>query len=128
MFRFLFIRVLCCVAVILLVSIFWRGPDLYFMAGVMAGSLLSVYKAALYGIIPVLLAQNARGKQIRALLFGIFSQIITIVLLLAAVKINVRLFFGVSTGLIAMVIVVCVNAFTEKWGVTHNQWGEKHNK
>jgi hypothetical protein len=100
------------------------GADARLPAGIMFGAVFSVCKTAAYGWIPVRLAQGETLRRFRALMLGVGTQLITAVVLVAAVRIDTRLFFSVAAGMAVTTAVIMVNAVSEKLGWTRNRWGE----
>lgn len=89
--------------------------------GIALGGFLSVYKSRLTGL-ALLEVANAGGMK-RAVLPGLM-QLATCGLLVLCALFNLKLFAGFAAGLLLLPLFICVNAATEKLGLTHNQWGE----
>lgn len=104
------LRIVLCAVVFAVISLIVIGFDSFLMIGLLTGSLISIGKNTLYGMVPLWLAQQEHKISFRALSLGLLSQMITIALLLAAVIINERLFYGAAAGLITSPVSACVAA------------------
>lgn len=124
MTSFLFKRVMIFCAVLAAVSFLSAGGRPLLPLGIMAGGLISVYKIRLYESILTALAQD-KPSFVKSLVIFMFIMFLSFAVLLAAVKLDVRLFFGVAAGLASTAAVICANALTETVGLTHNNWQGK---
>lgn len=93
--------------------------------GIMTGGLLSVYKMRLYKTVLTALTMTGKPSYIKSFVLFIFLISLSFIVLLAAIKLDIWLFGGIAAGLVSVMVVICVNAFTEKVGLTHNNWGGK---
>lgn len=110
-------------AVALCLFLLWpaAGPLLPF--GVLLGAFVAVYKIRLSSIF-LLAAAASEGAGAKGTLVQLLSQMMAFALLLLAALLDTHLFFGVAAGLLLVPAVICINAVTEKLGLTHNRWGE----
>ena len=92
-------------------------------AGILIGSLLSVYKIRLNSRLLAGAVQSGSPTR-KGLVVQFLSQFMVFGVLLATVLVNLRLFAGVAIGILLVPLYICINAITERLGITHNAWGE----
>ena len=122
MLKFLFARALALSVILAAMSFLLSGNRLYVPAGILAGSLASVYRLRMYSKSLTYFTRNKQNVFIKSLLLNLFSQTLSLIILVAAVAVNGYLFIGVAAGLVTTVPVICLNGLTEKIGLTHNNW------
>lgn len=122
--KFLFKRVFLFSVILAVVAffIFERSPLI--PTGIIIGGLISVYKIRLYTVFLSYFIQNKNRTFSKSLFLNLFSQVLSLTVLVVAVKYNTSFFFSIAAGLLITAAVICVNGVTEKLGITHNKWGE----
>ena len=121
MIDFLAKRVTLLAVISALIVFIVRGWDFFIAAGIIFGSSFTIFKITLN--CKNLLSMCALGKR-RSPLFFIASQTACFAFLLISILIDIRLFAGMTAGLLLMPAVICLNGITEKTGLTRNGWGE----
>ncbi|GHU80149.1 hypothetical protein FACS1894191_4680 [Clostridia bacterium] len=122
--RFLSVRtvipaVCLCVAAVLI----GNGAALS-VPGIILGDSLALYRIRRYGLYLGGLAAEGSSRA-KPVLRQLFSQLLPFAALAAAMVTDVWLFAGVAAGILLVPLVICINAVTEKIGLTHNRWGDK---
>lgn len=125
MVRFFFIRVMIFCVVMAAIAFVTMGGRPLLSIGIVTGGFLSVYKLRLYKNILTALTMSGKPSYVKSFIIFIFLISLSFIVLLAAIKFDIWLFGGIAAGLVSIMAVICVNAFTEKMGLTHNNWGEK---
>lgn len=101
----------------------FSGLGIKAFAGLLLGTFIALYKIRIFGIFLNGVWSSGRAGA-KSAVFQAFSQIAVFGLLLASVLLDVSFFAGVTAGLLTIPLVICINAFTEKIGITHNRWGD----
>ncbi len=111
------------VAVVLAVfaGIYWR--DALLSLGIGVGAFVGVYKIRLFSI---LFTAAVAGKRPR--LLGLLAQMgvqtMAFMLLIVTALLDTSLFYGTAVGVLIIPMVICINAVSEKCGLSNNKWGE----
>ena len=105
--------VLCAAAVLLGVFLPWAP------VGVCLGAFLGVYRLR---VSANALAQAASGAG-TAVFAHVALMLASLAALAVSALVDLRLFAGIAVGLLLVPLVICVNALTERAGLTHNAWG-----
>ncbi len=87
--------------------------------GIWLGAFLGVYRMRTSSRV---LAEHASGVG-RAVFAQVALLAVSLGALVLSALVNVRLFAGISVGLLLAPLFICVNALTESIGLTHNAWG-----
>lgn len=124
--RFLAKRSVVAVAILSVVCFMFGGLGVKAFAGLLLGTFIALYKIRLFGIF-LNGVWNSGKAGAKSAVFQTFSQLSVFGLLLASVLLDISFFAGVTAGLLTVPLVICVNAFTEKVGITHNRWGDNGN-
>jgi hypothetical protein len=120
--RFFVFRSAIVVAVLSSIAIFTDLGKLG-VCGILLGGILALYRLNLQKRILAHLMESNSGK--KAILFQILSLSFVLGLLIVTCLLDLRLFIGVTAGLLIIPLLICINAVTEWFGITHNQWGQK---
>lgn len=90
------------------------------LAGLSVGCVLSVarFKSLSLGFSVVLHKLNTR----KSMYVFILNQVITVIILAVAIKISLLFFAGMVVGVLAVPLIIVVNAITEKIGITRNNF------
>jgi len=126
--KFLFVRVLALSVILAGISFFVFGFRPAVPAGALTGAFISVYKLRIYHNFLNYFTQNGKNTFIKSLLLNLFLQILTLGILVVALMLDVYFFFALAGGLLLPTAVICFNAFTEKIGLTHNEWRNSKEK
>ena len=90
--------------------------------GIVLGGFLGVYKTRLNSLLVTNAASGGAPAKTAAL--QLLAQMMVLALLVATALTSLHLFAGAAIGLSLLPIFICINAATEKFGLTHNAWGE----
>lgn len=98
--------------------------DAGFGAGLLLGAFLGVYKLR---VSRQLLAASvaASSPRARTLVLQMLSQLLVFALLLLTILVDFALFGGFALGVLLLPLVICINAVSERLGLSKNQWGEQ---
>lgn len=124
--RFLVKRAAVAAAVLSAACFMYGVLSVKAFAGLLLGTFFALYKVRLFGIF-LDGVWNSGKAGAKSAVFQAFSQVAVFGLLLASILLDIRFFAGVTAGLLTVPLVICVNGFTEKIGITHNRWGENTN-
>ena len=95
------------------------GLSLWTPVGIWLGAFLGVYRMRV--------SSHALAGQADGVGRAVFVQVALLVVSLSALALSaladIRLFAGVAVGLLLAPLFICVNALTERIGLTHNAWG-----
>lgn len=89
--------------------------------GILVGGFLALYKVRLNSI--VISATVTSGSTAKNSALQVLAQILVLGLLVVTIVLDMRLFIGLTAGLLLLPLFICVNAFTERLGLTHNTFG-----
>lgn len=120
---FLAKRVAVLAAAVAAASLYLRGGQIDVGAGVLLGAFVSIYRVY-FNRRSLLQAANGGGHGVKNVVVALLSQILVFALLLITALAGAYLFFGFTAGLLLVPLVICINAFSERLGITRNQWGE----
>ena len=103
--------------------LYLRSGQIDMGAGVLLGAFVSVYRVY-FNHRALMQATTDNGHGAKKMVVALLSQILVFVLLFITALAGVYLFFGFTAGLLLVPLVICINAFSERLGITRNQWGE----
>jgi len=122
--KFIAKRVIILLAVLIILDLAFLKDKLFALAGLCAGGAIGLLKFGFMGrMFSGILSTNkglSAGK--RYLLWYIGSLIGLIAALAASAVINLRLFGGITAGVLAVPFVIFVNSLTDGMGITHNNF------
>lgn len=125
--KFFVKRVVVFYAIALIICMVVRGPKLVMIVALTAGVLLSLLRFAVLEAAFKNLLGLAGKKQSIIINLGIY--LLNLVVIGVTVVISMQ--FGVNTlvaalvGILSVLIIVMINAVTEAFGITKNQFGQK---
>lgn len=121
--KFLAKRVVVLAAMGAAAAFVLRGYRFDTSLGILLGAAVGLYRLRFNSRV---LAQATTSKKPKtsSVLYQLLSQILVFGLLLATIIASIYLFIGFAAGLLSIPLVICVNAFSEKLGITRNGWGE----
>lgn len=122
--RFLAKRAAVAAVVLSVVCFIPGGLGAKAFVGLLLGTFAALYKIRLFGVFLDGVWRSGRAGA-KSAVFQAFSQLAVFGLLLASILLDIRFFAGVTAGLLTVPLVICINAFTEKTGVTRNRWGDR---
>lgn len=122
--RFIAKRVAVLAAIFGVGCSFFVGIKPLLLAGLTLGALVGVYKIRFSALFFSQL-EKMEASAAKSVFFSLFSQIASLLLLIVCALSDWWLFGGVVTGMLLPVGVICINAVTERLGITKNAWGEK---
>lgn len=123
---FLAKRAAVAVVFLSVVCFLFGGLGVKAFAGLLLGTFIAIYKIRLFGVFLNGVWSSGRAGA-KSAIFQTFSQLSVFGLLLVSVLLDISFFAGVTAGLLTVPLIICINAFTEKMGVTHNRWGDNSN-
>ncbi|MDR1193498.1 MAG: hypothetical protein LBK98_04920 [Peptococcaceae bacterium] len=118
----------CVAAVFLSDSFGWRAA-----LGIFVGFFAALYKirwfaALLGGRGAPAKGQAAWEERLASWAARLFAPLFSLAVLVVTVLTDIRLFAGAAMGMLLIPAVICVNALTERLGLTRNFWGMAEEK
>lgn len=117
--RFMAKRVAVLAALGTIVFLLLCGFTLWGPAGIWLGAFLGVYR--MYASSRMIAKTN--GGAAGPVVAQVGLLLVSLAALLVSALVDIRLFAGVAVGLLLAPLFICVNALTERIGLTHNAWG-----
>lgn len=120
---FLAKRTAVLVGVAAAVSFFCVGIQPLLLVGLVLGALVAVHRVRMNT--RMLAAASMENGSFAKRALPVIGQFLSIGILVVSVLLDIWLFAGVTIGLLLVPLCICINAVTEKLGLTHNGWGQK---
>lgn len=120
--RFLAVRI-GVLAVFAVAAAIIFGGGVLAVVGILAGAALSLYRTWSHRRFLLRAAQATTPA--KTAVMQALSVLLIMAVLLAGAALDLRLFIGLAAGMLLQIVVIMVNAFTEKLGLSHNNWGDK---
>ncbi|MFA6309492.1 MAG: hypothetical protein WC677_07120 [Clostridia bacterium] len=96
----------------------------YILTGLAVGGLFSLLRlGSLSNVLSgMLFLNNTRKITSKSIVSFIISQLMAAVLLICSALLNIWLFVGITTGILLVPTTIFINAITESFGITHNNF------
>ncbi len=122
--RFLFKRVLILLVILTIFDLIFVKKYLVVLAGLVVGTVFSYIRFSIMESFFVkLLSIDKKGSVAKKSVINfIVSQAVTIALLVVTMIINMGLFAGTVAGILTVPTIIFINAATEGFGLTHNNF------
>lgn len=117
--RFMAKRVAVLAVLATIIFLLLCGFTLPGIAGIWLGAFLGVYRMYVSSRVIAKTGGGAAGPVIAQV--GLL--LVSLAVLLVSALVDVLLFAGVAVGLLLAPLFICINALTERIGLTHNAWG-----
>lgn len=122
--KFLVKRILIVFVILAMVDLVFLDHKWLILLGLILGGAFGILKfsstssvyARLFGI------EEKRTIVRRSVLVYIINQLATIALLVVSATVNLYLFIGTIAGILLVPLVLFINALTEGFGITHNNF------
>jgi hypothetical protein len=122
--RFLAKRATVLAVIVSMAVFIFFGFDPRIPIGILIGLCASLYKTKVFAsFLSSLTATGQKGKR-KIMLVQTFFLLFAFFLLVAAVFVDMRLFAGITAGLLLIPGAIFLNALTEWLSLTRNAWGE----
>jgi hypothetical protein len=122
--RFLAKRAAVLAALASMAALIFHGFDPLIPVGILMGFCISLYKTGVFAAFLDSLTGTGPKGRLSLMLVQIFFLLSAFFLLAVAVFVDMRLFVGLTAGLLLIPAAICLNALTEWLGLTRNGWGE----
>ena len=120
--RFLAKRTAVLIAIVAAAAFLIDGFQPTISLGVILGGALGIYKSRLTSLA---LAKAVEGTRFgRVAITQILANLLMLAFLTASALASMRLLAGAAAGLLLLPLFISINAATEWFGLTHNNWGE----
>ncbi|MCX8129562.1 MAG: hypothetical protein N3I35_05600 [Clostridia bacterium] len=122
--KFIVRRVLVLFFVLVIVDLVFLHHKWFILLGLILGSLFSVFKFSSTATMYMrFLGHHDKNTVImRSILKYILNQLATVALLVVSILFNFYLFIGTTAGILLVPSVLFINALTEGFGITHNNF------
>ncbi len=97
---------------------------LFLLAGLAIGGIFSIIRlGSLVNVLSgLLIRNNTNNVTMKSIASFLLTQILVAVLLFGSAMINIWLFIGVTAGILLVPTTIMINALTESFGITHNNF------
>lgn len=122
--RFLFKRVLILLMILTIFDLIFVKKPIIVLVGIIIGTVFSFIRfSSMEAFFTRLLSIDKKGTAAKKSVINfIVSQAVTIALLVITMIINMGLFAGTVAGILTVPTIIFINAATEGFGLTHNNF------